>query len=226
MARLRTPQTAALIPSRQTEYREITDWYRNALAVEPAREWHMRPTLIGPTWKRGEHGWLLPEHTLGWNFLAWSGYWLRNAKQRTPWKWTLEQARFWLWFYALDEHGVPIHDNAVLQRLKGWGKDPMAAGGAVTSCFADLTFDHWSASGEPVGREEPNAWVQVCAVSQEQTKNTMKLLPGLIPAETRRYYGIQLGKLNMYALGDSRQIEGGHIIAARLGRRASHVPDP
>lgn len=49
--------------------------------------------------------------------------------------------------------------------------------------------------------------MQVCAVSQEQTKNTMKLLPGLIPMETRRHYGIQLGKLNMYALGDSRQIE-------------------
>ena len=83
----------------------------------------------------------------------------------------------------------------------------MAAGGAVASCFADLTFDRFDHNGEPVGREEPNAWVQVCAVSQEQTKNTMKLLPGLIPAETRRMYGIQLGKLNMYALGDSRQIE-------------------
>ena len=84
----------------------------------------------GPTWKRGaDGGWLLPEHTLGWDFLAWCGYWLRDSKARTPWKWTLEQARFWLWFYALDDEGRPLHDNAVLQRLKGWGKDPMAAGG-------------------------------------------------------------------------------------------------
>ena len=96
----------------------------------------------------------------------------------------------------------------MLQRLKGWGKDPMAAGGACGACFAPLTFDHWHpASGDPIGRDEPNAWVQVCAVSQEQTKNTMKLLPGLLPAATRKYYGIQLGKLNMYAMGDSRQIE-------------------
>ena len=207
MARPLHATTAALIPSRASEYREIADWYRQALDREPAREWHTTPTLIGPTWKRDGDHWLLPDHTLGWNFLAWSGYWLRDSKRRLPWKWTLEQARFWLWFYALDDHGTPLHDTAVLQRLKGWGKDPMAAGGAVASCFADLTFDHWDSNGDPVGRDEPNAWVQVCAVSQEQTKNTMKLLPGLIPAETRRHYGIQLGKLNMYALGDSRQIE-------------------
>lgn len=209
MARLRNDNAAALIPDRTRELAEIADWYRRELADEPARRWNTGPTLIGPTWKRGaDGGWLLPEHTLGWDFLAWCGYWLRDSKARTPWKWTLEQARFWLWFYALDDEGRPLHDNAVLQRLKGWGKDPMAAGGAVASCFAPLTFDHWDPrTGEPVGREEPNAWVQVCAVSQEQTKNTMKLLPGLIPMETRRHYGIQLGKLNMYALGDSRQIE-------------------
>lgn len=206
MARLL--KRVSVVPDRSGELEEIKSWYREALASEPAPQWHTAPVCIGPTWKRGKDGWLLPKITLGWDFLAWSGYWLRDSKAGAPWKWTLEQARFWLWYYALDETGHPLHDNAVLQRLKGWGKDPMAAGGAVTSCFAPLTFDHWDrTSGDPVGRDEPNAWVQVCAVSQEQTKNTMKLLPGLIPAETRRYYGIQLGKLNMYAMGDSRQIE-------------------
>lgn len=172
MARLRNDNAAALIPDRTRELAEIADWYRRALADEPARRWNTGPTLIGPTWKRGaDGGWLLPEHTLGWDFLAWCGYWLRDSKARTPWKWTLEQARFWLWFYALDDEGRPLHDNAVLQRLKGWGKDPMAAGGAVASCFAPLTFDHWDPrTGEPVGREEPNAWVQVCAVSQSRPR--------------------------------------------------------
>lgn len=206
MARLKKRVT--VLPSRDSEIDVIRDWYRNALATEPEPLWKVDPVRIGPTWKRDGHGWLLPDITLGWDFLAWTGYWLRDSKARAPWKWTLEQARFWLWYYALDSEGRPLHDTAVLQRLKGWGKDPMAAGGAVASCFAPLTFDHFDpVSGEPVGREEPNAWVQICAVSQEQTKNTMKLLPGLIPRETREHYGIQLGKLNMYALGDSRQIE-------------------
>lgn len=209
MARLRSNlKAAAFIPSRESEIREISDWYRDMLADEPAPQWNTDPILIGPTWRRDEHGWILPRVTLGWQFLGWSGYWLRDSSKGLPWKWTSEQARFWLWFWALDDHGRPLHDNAVLQRLKGWGKDPMAAGGACGACFAPLTFDHWDPeSGDPVGRDEPNAWVQVCAVSQEQTKNTMKLLPGLLPASTRKYYGIQLGKLNMYAMGDSRQIE-------------------
>lgn len=196
-----------LVTSREQDLQEIADWYRETLAEEPAPDWHTHPVCVGPTWRRDEHGWVLPELTLGWQLLAWSGYWLRDSNTGKPWKWTNEQARFLLWFYALDEDGRPLHDNAVLQRLKGWGKDPLAAAAAVTSCFAPVTFDHFDANGEPVGREEPNAWVQVCAVSQQQTKNTMKLLPGLIPGETRRYYGIQIGKLNMWALGDSRQIE-------------------
>ena len=96
MARLRNDNAAALIPDRTRELAEIADWYRRALADEPARRWNTGPTLIGPTWKRGaDGGWLLPEHTLGWDFLAWCGYWLRDSKARTPWKWTLEQARFW-----------------------------------------------------------------------------------------------------------------------------------
>lgn len=207
MARLRDAQGPTLVTTHDDELAEIKHWYMQALVDEPAPHWHHTPQLVGPTWKRDEHGWLLPELTLGWDLLAWSGYWLRDAKTGLPWKWTLEQARFILWFYALDDSGRPLHDNAVLQRLKGWGKDPLAAGLAVSSCFAPLTFDHFDHNGDPVGRDEPNAWVQVCAVSQEQTKNTMKLLPGLIPAETRKHYRIQLGKLTMWALGDSRQIE-------------------
>lgn len=196
-----------VIPDRVAELEEIKAWYRDELSNARLPHWHSAPSCIGPTWRHDGSGWYLPEHTLGWDMLAWCGYWLRDAKSDGPWRWTDEQARFWLWFYALDDTGRPLHDNAVLQRLKGWGKDPMAAGGAVASCFAPLTFDHWDKSGNPVGRDEPNAWVQVCAVSQEQTRNTMRLLPGLIPAETRRYYGIQVGKLNMYAMGDARQIE-------------------
>jgi hypothetical protein len=35
----------------------------------------------------------------------------------------------------------------------------------------------------------------------------MKLFPSLLPADTRRRYGIQVGKLNVWAKGDSAQIE-------------------
>jgi hypothetical protein len=41
-------------------------------------------------------------------------------------------------------------------------------------------FDHWEGD-RPIGRDEPDAWTQILAVNLEQTKNTMKLFPGLIP---------------------------------------------
>lgn len=46
MARLRNDNAAALIPDRTRELAEIADWYRRALADEPARRWNTGPTLI------------------------------------------------------------------------------------------------------------------------------------------------------------------------------------
>jgi hypothetical protein len=117
-----------------------------------------------------------------------------------------EQARFVLWFFAVDEDGEWVAHSAVLQRLKGWGKDPLAACLAVAGMFAEVSFDYWDGD-VPVGREEPNAWIQLVAVSQEQTQNTMKLFPSLISFEARRHYRIQVGKLNVWGLGDTRHIK-------------------
>jgi hypothetical protein len=196
----------ALITSRSSEHREIVEWYRTQIDQStPPVGLRWQPVAIGPTWQWSEaEGWALPEATLGWDFLAWCGLWLRG--KRGPWAFTPEQARFLLHYYAVDSAGEFEHHSAVLQRLKGWGKDPVAATVGVGACFADVVFDRWDGD-RPVGREEPNAWVQLVAVSQEQTKNTMKLLPGLIPAETRLRYGIQIGKTSMWGLGDTRQIE-------------------
>lgn len=181
-------------------------WYRLELAaVAPPVDLEWEPVKIGPTWQ-WDGGWALPQRTLGWNVLGWCAHWLRD-KHGNPWIFTPEQARFILWLYALDEHGDFVYHSAVLQRLKGWGKDPIAACIALAECFAHVRFSHWDENGDPVGREEPSAWVQIVAVSQEQTKNTFKLFPSLISPEARRHYGIQPGKLNVYGLGDTRQIE-------------------
>lgn len=195
----------ALITSVEDEYREIIRWYEDLLeTTAPPVDLEYEPIKVGPVWQ-WDNGWLLPEATLGWRLLAWYGKWLRDKNGR-PWQCTPEQARFVLWYYALAESGDLLYHSAVLQRLKGWGKDPMAAVISCGSSFAEVAFDGWS-NGRPVGREEPNAWVQIIAVSQEQTKNTMKLFPSLIPPETRRHYGIQIGKLNVYGRSDTRQIE-------------------
>lgn len=195
----------AAIATADSEFAEIIEWYENQLAnATPPTDLVWEPIIVGPTWQ-WDNGWVLPEITLGWRVLAWCGKWLRD-KRGQDWQFTPEQTRFILWYFALDENGDFLYHSAVLQRLKGWGKDPIAACLAMAACFADVTFDHWD-NDVPVGRDEPNAWVQIIAVSQQQTKNTMKLFPSLVPQETIKKYGIQIGKLNVYGLGDTRQIE-------------------
>jgi hypothetical protein len=80
-------------------------------------------------------------------------------------------------------------------------------------------FSHWSevdmpewdiAAGDPVGQENPVAWVQVAAVSKDQTRNTMTLFPGLISKELMIEHGmtkLDIGKEIIYAHGGSRRIE-------------------
>lgn len=205
MARRRN---VTLVRDRSAELLEIEDWYREMLArtpPPPPSRWE--PVKIGPSWQWSESdGWALPERSLGWNWLAWAGLWLTNSKARKPWCYTPEQARFLLWFGALDEGLNPEYHSAVLQRLKGWGKDPLAAALSLTFAFGP-TIVEGEKDGRILATDHPDGWVQIAAVSQEQTKNTMKLMPGLLSRETRSYFGIQVGKTSVWGLGDTRQIE-------------------
>lgn len=208
----------ALHVSRDADYAEIEKWYRDLLdRTTPPEDLAWEPVKIGPTWQYGEDGWLLPEATLGWGFLSWTGYWLRHKGK--PWCWTPEQTRFLLWYYAVDSSGDFLSHTVMLQRLKGWGKDPLAAGVSAGSLHAPIVFDHWEGD-RPIGRDEPDAWTQILAVSQDQTKNTMKLFPSLISPEAQRHYGIQIGKQNVWSDGDRRQIEAvtNSVLAIEGGR--------
>ena len=196
----------AFIEDLASDYRAIEQEYRELLErTTPPTDLTWEPVRLGPTWQYDD-GWLLPEATLGWEFLSWTTYHLRG-KGRKHWWWTPEQTRFLLWYYAVDTEGDFRCRSARLQRLKGWGKDPTAAGIAIGSLHAPIMFDHWEGD-RPVGRDDPEAWTQIAAVSQDQTKNTFKLFPSLVPRETRERYGIQIGKLNVWSDGDQRQIEG------------------
>jgi hypothetical protein len=81
----------------------------------------LEPTFLGPTWRKAPDGsWALPERTLGWQIAGWCAEYLR-AEDGGPWKFTREQLRFVLHWYALDESGRFLNRKGVLQRLKGWG---------------------------------------------------------------------------------------------------------
>lgn len=92
------------------------------------------PQTYGPTWQRNLDWdgfdplteYVLPERTLGWQVLRWIKANLLADEtdavgNQLPFKPTREQARFILWFYAVDEDGNFAYREVVLQRLKGWG---------------------------------------------------------------------------------------------------------
>jgi hypothetical protein len=143
------------------------------------------PTFIGPTWERGMFGeWKLPEHTLGWQIAGWCSENLNSvaedAQEGDRWNFTDEQLRFVLWWYAIDEFGRFIYRKGCLQRMKGWGKDPLLAVLCLVEFVGPSRFGGWNANGEPIGIRHPQAWVQITAVNQAQTTNTMALIPALM----------------------------------------------
>ena len=160
-------------------YTPVIQYYRDLLSepAPPAAVFRWEPVAIGPTWQRGQDGlWLLPEATLGWSVLGWVGVWMQLRKG-APWRCTPEQARFILWWYALDEQGDFVYRDGVLQRIKGHGKDPIGAVLCGVEAFGPSRFLEWGPDGEPVAVDVEDAWVQAAAVSLEQTKNTFRLFP-------------------------------------------------
>lgn len=174
----------------------------------------------GPTWRRTPDGkWDLPERTLGWQILGWCAEYLNNFDGTPSLRLTPEQARIILWWYAVDERGRFIYRQGVIQRLKGHGKDPLLAVIAIIEFVGPSRFVGWDKNGDPIGERHPNAWVQIAAVNQAQTRNTMTLMPSLMSQRLIDMHGIKPGaelyrahggKVRMEAVTSSfRALEGG-----------------
>lgn len=154
----------------------------------------LEPIFIGPTWKKNSDGsWFLPEHSLGWEILGWCSKYLRDFNDESkPLRLTPEQARFILWWYAIDERGKWIYNTGTLQRMKGHGKDPLLAVMCLVEWVGPCRFSHWDErTGKPVARPEPHSFVQIAATSLEQTHNTAQLFSGLMSPRLRSEYRVE-----------------------------------
>lgn len=161
-----------------------------------------RPVAIGPTWQQNEDGsWLLPERTLGWQVAAWCAEWLGGPNGEAQWKFTLEQLRFVLWWYAVDEQGTFVYRTGVMQRLKGHGKDPLAAALCMVELLGPSQFGGWNKDGSPIGVPHKSAWVQLAAVNLEQTQNTTSVFPQIITERMVKEFKMTVGKEIIYGRG-------------------------
>lgn len=170
----------------------------------------MTGITIGPTWERGADGkWLLPELTLGWQVLAWTRKYLLQPDgpgAGEPWMFTPEQARFVLWWYAVDGRGRFLYRRGMLRRMKGWGKDPLGAALCMAEFVGPCRFGGFR-DGRPLAVSHPMPWVVTAAVSQDQTRNTTTLLPAMASKRALEDFGIELGKTVVYALGGRARLD-------------------
>jgi hypothetical protein len=143
----------------------------------------------------------LPEHTLGWDVLAWTAEYLLQPdgpRAGSPWRFTDEQARFVLWWYAVDADGRFVFRRGMFRRMKGHGKDPVGAALACVELAGPCRFAGWR-DGKPEADAVYSAWIQTAAVSKDQTRNTMTLFPGMLSPLAQREYDIDIGKEIIYA---------------------------
>ena len=161
---------------------------------------------MGPMHERDANGFYkLPQHTIGRIVIAWITRNLRHKGE--PFKLTGEQARFIMWFYAVNESGGWLNRKAIMFRSKGWGKDPLAAALCAVEFIGPCRFDGYDSQGRIRAKEEQDAWVQLLAVTLKQNKNTMLILKSMFSEELKQRYGLEFNAWDIKALGGTRFIE-------------------
>jgi len=132
--------------------------------------------------------------SLAWNprgggLLDWWADALPSPRDHSqPLIFTDEQARILIEWYTFDPVTLRfVYRRGCSRRAKGWGKSPVEAAKAIAALAGDVRPDGFDASGKPVGRPwgrkgDPNPWVQIAAVSEDQTDNTYSVLYELLTA--------------------------------------------
>lgn len=124
--------------------------------------------------------------TLGWDVAAWCETYLLQPDgddAGEPFRFTPEQLRFLLWFYAIDSKGAFHYRRGTLRRAKGWGKSPFLGAIALAELAGPVRFGGWDRDGEPVAIRHPMPWIVIAGVSQTQTENTMAAIRSMADGE-------------------------------------------
>lgn len=156
-----------------------------------------------------------PFPSLGWGILNWTYEHLPSPRDDAkPFLFTTEQAIKVVRWYELDPvTGEFINLELVDEEAKGSGKSPFAAVLDITELRGPVCFDGWDKRGDPVGvpwgtggRAAP--WIQVGAVSEDQTDNTYSVVYSLLTARdgaVARDLDLDVGVTGTFVRGHAKQ---------------------
>lgn len=146
-----------------------------------------------------------PRTTMGYGVLAWMEQYLAQPDGENaggPFVPTDYQARFIVNFYAVKPNGKFTYRRALLSRVKGLGKSPIAAALCAVELCGPTVFDYFDDNGIPIGKPRASALVIIAGVSESATDNTFPMVcemlnqgeakyeyPELDIGKTRIYYG-------------------------------------
>jgi len=124
--------------------------------------------------------------------------------QLAEWQW-----EFGCKLYRIDpETGRFAYRRAAASMPKGMGKSPFLAALAFAELCLDTVFDGWDAEGNPVGKPRNAPWVQIAAVSEDQTDNCyIQLVDMLRDSEAVEELGLDVGLTRTFLRGRSGRIE-------------------
>jgi hypothetical protein len=151
-------------------------------------------TIVSPANRLDTLPAVIPKLTLGWAAAGWISKYLHQpngprAGQR--FKLTTRQLRFLLHWYALKPDGSWVYHHGVRRLAKGSGKSPCAAVLALVEFCGPVRLDEWI-DDDPInypggcsGKRVTMPLVQIAAVSEDQCKNTMRMIRAFAPKGSR-----------------------------------------
>jgi hypothetical protein len=148
-----------------------------------------------------------PKFTLGWEAANWAEHTLRQPngpRAGQLFRFTTDQLRFVLWWYAMDRNGRWLYHHGVRRLAKGSGKSPFAAVLALIEFCGPVRLDRKDARlpGGCAGKAVDLPLVQIAATAESQTANTMRMVRAFAPKDSYVVgeYNLDPGKTKYYRL--------------------------
>jgi hypothetical protein len=143
-----------------------------------------------------------------------------------PYLLTTEMVRFLVWYYRLDpETGRFYYERGgQLIRPQKWGKGPFSSAIVCVEAQGPVLPAGWDAAGEPVGRPWSTPWIQVTAVSEDQTDNIWRALQPMIELGNVAADIPDTGQTRINLPGGGRIEPVTSSARSRLGQRITFVP--